>query len=841
MIDISQCDSIWTKFLELWPVEKVRGMTLPQYHTLSDQSSFVRCLESMTDKLGSIWGGNAFKFGIYQRGNTEVSEKKSRGFIYGEKYAWRSCLGSSPEEAFAVVKKNVLSIIEAVQARNLEAVTADALWPMVAWKIAFLYQDRQNPQLVCVYRRERLTTALGDAESSSLSTAELYRRLMDRRGERNLFAYSEQIWSRKTEVEALTPALKRCIPLNQILYGPPGTGKTYATVDRALEIFAASGMKGIGQTREEKKQCFDRLAAKGHIRFVTFHQSFSYEDFVEGIRAFAGENGNVGYAVEDGIFKELCNTARSRIHRIGTDKVELSGRRIWKMSLGNTQGEDAYIYDECLKNSYVLLGYGGCVDFSSCRTEREIHEKFKSDLPEQIGNNDYAVGVVNKFCRRMKVGDIVVVSDGNRKFRAVGEITGGYRVMQREGDSYGQCRNVRWLCTFSPSRPVEDVMTKNFSQITLYELGSDVLDAERLEMLLQGRESGEDEALPYVLIIDEINRGNIARIFGELITLIEDSRREVLPGSSEKRETLWVHLPYSRDKFTVPENVYIIGTMNTADRSLTGLDIALRRRFFFEEVPPQPQLLESLVLDEASGISLGKILSDMNQRISVLLDRDHRIGHAPFMRLLSGFSLNDEYEKGRFMRALAEIFRRQTVPLLEEYFFEDWQKIQWVLNDHRKKDKNRFLHVVQSNESLFGDSVSLGRPCEIWEWSEPAFQNLASYIQISDAAVEPEDVPDMDVQEENAEETEENVLPEDNAGMKRDDFAEYDDFIIERYRYNNNFPIRIRRRNGPDVESGKVRKVLRQIAAELGITLTGNTQHMGAQLIRWLKEHRPQP
>ena len=90
MIDISQCDSIWTKFLELWPVEKVRGMTLPQYHTLSDQSSFVRCLESMTDKLGSIWGGNAFKFGIYQRGNTEVSEKKSRGFIYGEKYAWRS-------------------------------------------------------------------------------------------------------------------------------------------------------------------------------------------------------------------------------------------------------------------------------------------------------------------------------------------------------------------------------------------------------------------------------------------------------------------------------------------------------------------------------------------------------------------------------------------------------------------------------------------------------------------------------------------------------------------------------------------------------------------------------
>ena len=840
MIDISQCDSIWTKFLELWPVEKVRGMTLPQYHTLSEQSCFVRCLESMTDKLGSIWGGNAFKFGIYQRGNTEFSEKKSRGFTYGEKYAWRACLGDSPEEAFAAVKKNVLSIIDAVQSRNLEAVTADALWPMVAWKIAFLYQDRQNPQIVCVYRRERLTTALGDAEGASLSTAELYRRLMDRRGERNLFVYSEQIWSRETETAM--PVLKRSIPLNQILYGPPGTGKTYATVDRALEIFASAGLKEIGRNREEKKQCVDRLAAGGHIRFVTFHQSFSYEDFVEGIRAFAGENGSVGYAVEDGIFKELCNAARSRIHRIETDKIELSGRRIWKMSLGNTQGEDAYIYDECLKNNYVLLGYGGCVDFSSCLTERDIHEKFKSDLPDQIGNNDYAVSVVNKFCRRMKVGDIVIVSDGNRKFRAVGEITGEYRVMQREEDSYGQCRKVRWLCTLSPSRPAEDLMNKNFSQITLYELGSEVLDMKRLEGLLQGSASRGDEALPYVLIIDEINRGNIARIFGELITLIEDARREALPGSSTKRETLWVRLPYSRDKFTVPENVYVIGTMNTADRSLTGLDIALRRRFSFEEVPPRPQLLESLVLDEASGISLGKILSDMNQRISVLLDRDHRLGHAPFMRLLSGFSLNGESERGRFMCALAEIFRRQIVPLLEEYFFEDWQKIQWVLNDHRKKAENRFLTVTQSDVSLFGESVSLGRPCEIWEWNESSFLKLAAYVQISDAAIVPEDMPDMELSEESEvpEETDENLSPEDKAGMEHDDFAEYHDFIIERYRNNNNFPIRIRRRNGPDVENGKVRKVLRQIAAELGITLTGNTQLMGAQLIRWLKAHRPQ-
>lgn len=832
MVNVRECDAVWTKFLELWPVEKVRGMTLPQYHTLSDQSSFVRCLESMTENLGSIWGGTAFKFGIYQRGNADSSGKKSRGVIYGDKYAWRARLGSSPEEAFAAVKKNVLSIIDAVQSGNLDAVTTEALWPMVAWKIAFLYQNRQQPLLVCVYRRERLISALQDAEASSLSNAELYRRLMARRGDMNIHVYSEQIWKQETENAMMIPAQKKNVPLNQILYGPPGTGKTYVTVDRALDIFAAFGLKDIGQSREEKKKCFDRLADEGHIRFVTFHQSFSYEDFVEGIRAVASEEGNVSYVVEDGIFKELCNAARSRIHRIGTESIRLSGRRIWKMSLGNTQGEDSYIYEECLKNNYVLLGYGGCVDFSSCRTEREIHEKFESDLPEQIGSNDYAVGVVNKFCRRMKKGDIVIVSDGNHKFRAVGEIAGDYRVLPRVDDSYGQCRTVRWLCTFSPSRPAEDILNKKFSQMTLYELGSDVLDQSRLESLLQGNVTKYENALPYVLIIDEINRGNIARIFGELITLIEDSRREVLPGSSAKRETLFVRLPYSREKFTVPENVYVIGTMNTADRSLTGLDIALRRRFFFEEVPPNPKLLESLMLDEASETSIGTILSVMNQRISVLLDRDHRLGHAPFMRLLNGFSLKGEEERTRFMSALGEIFRRQIVPLLEEYFFEDWQKIQWVLNDHNKDKENRFL-TVNRDASLFGEQVSLGRPVEIWEWNEAAFNKLAAYVQIVDAGIEPEDVPDAD-----AEEWEEPVA--DTAGMQLVDSGRHGDFIIEKYRKNNNFPIFIRQKNGSYVENGKVREKLRIISGELGITLTGNTQHMGAQLIRWLKENEPQ-
>lgn len=825
MVDIKQCDSIWTEFLQLWPVERVRTMTLREYHTLNDGSSFERCLESMTEKLGSIWGGSAFKFGIYQRGNMESIGKNAHGYTYGEQYAWRSCLGSTPEEAFAAVKKNIVNIIDAVQSGNLDAVTTEALWPIVAWKIAFLYQDRENPQLVSVYLREKLIKALNDPEASTLSTAELYRRVMSLRGDRNIHAFSKDIWSENFSSEKPQTGTipESFCPLNQILYGPPGTGKTYAVVDKALEIFASAGLVLEDGSRKGKKECFDRLMQKGHIRFVTFHQSFSYEDFVEGIRAVVDERGNISYTVQEGIFKELCDAARSRIHRCETQSMSLSGRKIWKMSLGNTQGEDAGIYDECLRTNCVLMGYGGSVDFSSCRTTQEIHETFARELPEQLKDNTYPVSVVERFCLKMKPGDIVIISDGNHKFRAIGEITGKYRAVQRESDSYGQCRDVRWLCTFSPSRPADVILRKNFTQLTLYALSDDVLDRPGLENLLKGNVS-QDESLPYVLIIDEINRGNIARIFGELITLIEDSRRESLPGSASVRETLSVRLPYSREMFTVPENVYIIGTMNTADRSLTSLDIALRRRFSFVEMPPRADLLEDVILDEASGISLAGVLNAMNQRIGVLLDKEHRLGHAPFMGLVSRFSLP----------MLARIFRHQILPLLEEYFFEDWQKIQWVLNDHRKLPENRFLRKRENVRDLFGEEVSLGRQVDVWEWNQAAFDRLAAYVQIVSAGIIPEEADPQEHTDEPG--YEEAASGTESTGMKLHDHACWGDYRIEQYSCNGNFPIRIKY-NNIEVPKGSVTKYLRDISQACGIDLVeGNTQRKGAELIRSLNK-----
>lgn len=654
MADIKHLNDIWTKFLELWPVEKVRAMTLEQYHTFQDATSFQRCLESMTEMLGSIWGGSAFKFGIYQK-DPMKQKTGSVYFTYGKKYAWRTHLGKTPEEAFNTVKQTIIQIIDAVRSNDLDGVQAaqekGVLWPIVVWKIAFLYQNRNAPQVVSVYKRAKLLAMLGEAYSTS-STAKLYRRIMAQRNGKNLHEYSEEIWNGPGgggKNPPGGPVTCHPIPLNQILYGPPGTGKTYATVDKALEIFIAAGLQDVGTEREKKRQRFAALVADGHIRFVTFHQSFSYEDFVEGIRASTDDEGRISYQVEDGIFKELC---------------------------------------------------------------REAHEAARTG-----------------------------------------------------------------------------------------------------------------KTLPYVLIIDEINRGNISRIFGELITLVEESHRACLPNSPHTRDSISVRLPYSRDAFSVPENVYIIGTMNTADRSLTGLDAALRRRFSFTEMPPRPDLLAGSRL-RGTEFSLADLLGCMNRRIAVLLDKEHRLGHAWFMGL--GEVVTAE--------ALAVVFRNHILPLLEEYFFEDWEKIQWVLNDHRKEPENRLLRQDEGDlVELFGEGVQLPDRGQAWRWNEDAFENMDAYLQIIDATLWAED---------EVEGGEEEGLPDDVEAGDADGLGEpidvvyWNGYTIEKYKgKKKSTPIRIKL-NSEYISSGDVTKKLDEIAFQLGILFkeTMNTQAKGRHLIQKLKE-----
>lgn len=509
--------------------------------------------------------------------------------------------------------------------------------------------------------------------------------------------------------------------LNQILYGPPGTGKTYNTINQALSILApdvlAQNSGDDPDSRRRLKTEFDRFVSAERVRFVTFHQSFSYEDFVEGLRADSDtETGQVKYSVESGVFKRICDDARTRP---ASDLGVRANPAIWKISIAGTGASPTKSY--CLANGEARIGWGETGDL---RGDFEQNPYYQA-----LGGGDK--GTLSYFAEQMVVGDILLCIHSAEQIGSIGVVTSDYRYEEQVpagviGD-YQHVRSVRWLyrdinLSILPLNDERQFTLKTvyaMSRFTWADLLS-YLQQQGVKPVESVTVAGADSE-PYVLIIDEINRGNVSRIFGELITLIEESKRE---GADE---ALSVKLPYSKKPFSVPKNVYLIGTMNTADRSLAGLDIALRRRFVFREMPPQPELLDGVMVE---GVNIRRLLEVMNERIEALLDRDHCLGHAYFMPL----------KTDRSLARLELIFRNQILPLLQEYFFEDWQRIAWVLNDHRKADADCFVLKRKTDlAALFGDQMA-GRG-EVWKVNEGALSRASSYAGVIDAQ-KPTSMPD---------------------------------------------------------------------------------------------------
>ncbi len=504
--------------------------------------------------------------------------------------------------------------------------------------------------------------------------------------------------------------------LNQILFGPPGTGKTYNTINQALAILApevlAQNQGDDPDSRKRLKAVFDQFAQDKRIRFVTFHQSFSYEDFVEGLRAESDpETGLVHYPIESGVFKRLCDDARTRP---STDQDVGKNPAIWKLSIAGTGPSSTKTY--CLDHGEARIGWGETGDLTG--------EVAQNAYYQSLGAGDK--GTLSYFAEQMAVGDIVLCIHSAGQIGSIGVVTGEYRYEQSVPDGiipdYQHVRPVRWLYRDINLSilPLND--GRQFTLKTVYAMNR----FSWAELLVYLQENGKSptqqvatkgvENEPYVLIIDEINRGNVSRIFGELITLIEPSKRE---GADE---ALTLQLPYSKKTFSVPKNVYLIGTMNTADRSLAGLDMALRRRFVFREMPPKPELLKDVMVGK---LDVGQLLRVMNQRIEVLLDRDHCLGHAYFMPLKEA-GLSDEEKLAR----LGLIFRNQIVPLLQEYFFEDWQRIQWVLNDHRKPKSDRFIEQDQQDLGVLFGNISVPAQGAVWRINDGAFQRPSAYTGV---------------------------------------------------------------------------------------------------------------
>lgn len=473
-------------------------------------------------------------------------------------------------------------------------------------------------------------------------------------------------------------------PINLILYGPPGTGKTYVLFAKAVAICDAGVIPG------DETQLFARyeeLRAQKRISFVTFHQSYGYEEFIEGLRPTVSGSGAITYRVEPGAFRRACNDARMRTAvQPLVDGKPIRERTVFKMSLGRSdQEEGERVFREALQSKRLLLGWGKDVDFTDCNTEEAIREH----LTKELGNLPKLashVWNVNYFKHELGVGDIVIVSDGTKAFRAIAEVTGEYEYVEK--GPFHQGRPVRWLAVYQSSLPASEICSKNFSMQTLYKLSAATLNFEAIERLLAA-EAQNDAPKPHVLIIDEINRANVSKVFGELITLLEADKRE----GAEHAVTL--RLPYSGDEFNVPANLNVLGSMNSADRSIALLDVALRRRFDFEEVMPNPALLAGKTVD---GVDLLRLLTAMNERIEALFDRDHLIGHYYLLNVNS-------------LDALVSKFRLKILPLLQEYFYEDWSSIRRVLNDLGRGDFiERFELPVPPGE---GDETLLdaAKPC----------------------------------------------------------------------------------------------------------------------------------
>ena len=439
----------------------------------------------------------------------------------------------------------------------------------------------------------------------------------------------------KTNPSLTSNTFEMTPPLNQILYGPPGTGKTYRTISEAVKIanpfFQADPTDRGAWTNE-----YQRLVKEGRIVFTTFHQSLSYEDFVEGIKPETTEEGQVTYDERLGVFRSLCTEAAYAIHEL--------------INTGN---------------QVVELDFGDRFDAYLAHVQEMLEEGKPIKLLTKAGKGAEIVGVTDR-------GNIQVKHDNGEKLytiskdRQVRLDEGITDFDDLPGNIYtvfasiigGSNASMHWAVMnavreFMPPAKIETKVKLNLKA-----------KAKAVRTLMPD-DFGHPSAPNYVLIIDEINRGNVSRIFGELITLLEPDKR------LGREEALTVTLPYSRDTFGVPPNLYIIGTMNTADRSVVALDSALRRRFRFTEVAPDPAVIGKVlgtpeVTINSRQFDLVEIMTAINNRIEFLRDRDHLIGHSYFLKMKTAADVAEQFTTG-------------IVPLLREYFYEDYGQLLLVL------------------------------------------------------------------------------------------------------------------------------------------------------------------
>ena len=671
---------LWSDFLEVWPPDRVRSMSLEQYTNPNRDDAFIYWLEKKTEGLGSIWGGSAFKFGIFRREEKDPKAPKG-GRIWGDEYAWMRKYGETAEVAFAAVRSRLTDVIDAVRAGNLEAVDQVDFSPAVKWKVAFLYQDREDPKLLAIYSEKLLRARHGEVfpDAEERSPSQQHAALIEHYSWLGgVLDISPKIW---LDPKEKTPPK------------PPANSPSDASADLRYWLMS------LGPRSARWPTCRKTGTA-----------SIGYDDEPVGdLRQFDSRE-EIGRAMgsESGAKRMNDRLALWEFSHVMQPGDIIFVKRGQRDVVGHGIVRSQYRYDPARDQHRHLRDVDWKSDFPDGRRVRDklLVTKTLTDVTEyapQVADLKAAVDfdADTKHPRRFIAGrnplnqilygppgtgktygtvnHAIAIIDGTKTDDVTDEDRLRFPSLKfkaaanRDGEPEGQIA----MITFHQNYAYEDFVEGIRPKLTGDNEGAQASGSASTDLAYELRHgifrrlceaAGKEPDQPFVLIIDEINRGNIPKIFGELITLIEPSKR------LGKNDEVRVTLPYSGHEFGVPDNLYIIGTMNTADRSIQQLDTALRRRFTFVEMMPDPD--NDLISEDIDGVDCRKLLRAMNERIALLLDREHQIGHT--------YLLNVET-----MEALAERFRNQIFPLLQEYFYDDWRKIHAVLGENAFVQKRK--------------------------------------------------------------------------------------------------------------------------------------------------------
>jgi len=833
-------------FLETWPLERVRQMSLQEYTNLNREDSFCYWLESRTEDIGSIWGGSAYKFGIYKRKNIDSEDSRSAYKTDGE-YAWHGDYGDSAQEAFSTIRSIIVEIVKAAQDDDLEKIDSVNLGAAVRWKIAFLYSDYN---VVNIFKKDAIyevakQNGLKNVDGKSIS--DLHRYLIDNKPEdKDYFDYTHQLWqgyldSQKDLEESDTSERSFWLfapgekgeywdefyqqGIIAIGWGYLGDLSQYSSKEEIAEkmraeegtddsyrndklavwefanevkegdvIFAKSGMGkllGYGIVKDSEYIFDNSRDYYPNVRNVEWKEEGNWvvdytlpRKALTNITNYSADDPNHEYGpqsllniVESG--KKVSNSKASQsdiegpLNRIlygppGTGKTyslhnQYSSYFTDYKKVKTQEDFETEIVEELAWRDVIALTLldKGNMTVPKIRSHRFIHMK------ESVSDNNNVNAVIWAMLQTHTSPKYENVKYGTRKepflFKKLDNSVWSIEEEACEQKAPELLDTIRRIIDYEPSKetklnykfitfhqsftyedfvegikPVMDDKTDSEVGDVQYEIVKGIFyqavnEACKLagfgglqDCLNYDEEARKEQfskAKPYGLFIDEINRGNISAILGELITLIEDDKRLT------KENELIVQLPYSKKAFAVPPNLYIIGTMNTADRSVEALDTALRRRFQFKEMEPVSDVInsgensgKSEILIDGKEYTLPRILDVINKRIEKILDKDHLIGHSYLL------GVNNWKE-------LQTIFSQEIIPLLEEYFYGDKGKVQLVLGDGFVSGQNG-----ETNDSIFPATTYNGRDIIeeriVWEIRESWKKGEAKFAEAVDALLQ---------------------------------------------------------------------------------------------------------